>query len=103
MRIAELKNELYALEMQIDNYTEIDLLNIEVEHNKYGKGIVISQDVNKLLIKFSDCEKTFVINKKYAGRPTFENDTEIVEAMTEYDELAEKIKQLKWELQRIKI
>ena len=103
VRIAELKNELYELEMQIANYTEISLLNVEVTHSKYGKGIVIAQDVNKLLIKFDDCEKTFVINKKYAGRPTFENDTEIVEAMTEYDELAEKIKKLKLELQRIKI
>ena len=37
----------------------------------------------------------FIINKKYPVRPTFENDTEIVEAFTEYDLLLEKIKVLK--------
>ena len=46
-------------------------------------------------MKFETCEKGFIINKKYPVRPTFENDTEIVEAFTEYDSLLEKIKVLK--------
>lgn len=100
-RIAELKNELYELEMQIANYQEIDLLNVEVADNKYGKGLVVEQHVNRLRIQFSDCEKNFVINKKYASRPTFENDTEIVEIMTEYDEAFQRIEKLKRKLQNL--
>lgn len=45
--------------------------------------------------EFETCEKGFIINKKYPVRPTFENDTEIVEAFTEYDALLEKIKMIK--------
>lgn len=101
-RIFDLQQELYDLEMQIENYQNISLVKVEVEHHKYGKGIIISQDINKVLIKFADCEKTFVINKKYAGRPTFENDTEVVEAMSEYDDISERIKKVKYELERIK-
>ena len=62
---------------------------------KYGKGVVIAQQNNKVTVKFETCEKGFIINKKYPVRPTFENDTEIVEAFTEYDSLLEKIKVLK--------
>ena len=101
-RIFELQQELYALEMQIENYKTISLVNVEVDHHKYGKGIIISQDINKVFIKFSNCEKTFVIHNKYAGRPTFENDTEIVDAMSEYNDISDRIKKIKDELERIK-
>lgn len=97
-KIAELQNKIFKLEMSVEKYAPISLINVEVVHHKYGKGIIISQDINKVNIKFDSCEKVFVIHKKYAGRPTFENDTEIVEAMSEYDDINTRIKKLKSEL-----
>ena len=97
-KIAELQNKIFELEMSVEKYAPISLINVEVVHHKYGKGIIISQDINKVNIKFDSCEKVFVIHKKYAGRPTFENDTEIVEAMSEYDDINTRIKKLKSEL-----
>ena len=94
-RIAELEAELHTLEMEAEKYTYISLLNVEVNQATYGKGVVIAQQNNKVTVKFETCEKGFIINKKYPVRPTFENDTEIVEAFTEYDSLLEKIKVLK--------
>ena len=100
-KIAELQNEIFKLEMSVEKYAPISLLNVEVVHHKYGKGIIISQDINKVNIKFDSCEKIFVIHKKYAGRPTFENDTEIVEAMSEYDDINQQIKSLKEKMDKL--
>jgi hypothetical protein len=100
-KIAELQNEIFELEMSVEKYAPISLLNVKVIHHKYGKGIIISQDINKVNIKFDSCEKIFVIHKKYAGRPTFENDTEIVEAMSEYDDINQQIKSLKEKMDKL--
>ena len=97
-KIVELQNEIFKLEMAIEKYAPISLINVEVDHHKYGKGVIISQEINKVNIKFDFCEKIFVIHKKYAGRPTFENDTEVVEAMSEYDDKLQQIKKLKTQI-----
>lgn len=94
-KIAELQNEIFKLELSVEKYAPISLINVEVVHHKYGKGIILAQEINKVNIKFENCEKVFVIHKKYAGRPTFENDTEIVEAMSEYDDINQQIKSFK--------
>lgn len=97
-QIAELKDELHTLEMQKEQYENISLLNVEVFQSAYGSGIVIAQQGNKITVKFETCEKVFIINKKYPVRPKFENDTEIVEAFTEYDNLCQKIDAVKRKL-----
>ena len=94
-KIEELQNTIFELEMAAEKYAPISLLNVEVVHHKYGKGIITSQEINKVNIKFDSCEKGFVIHKKYASRPTFENDSEIVEAMSEYDDAIQQIKNLR--------
>ena len=100
-RIAEAENELHALELESEKYNCISLLNVEVHQSLYGRGIVIEQNKNKITVKFDGGEKSFIINKKYPVRPTFENDAEIVDAFTEYDLLEEKIKSLKRKLATI--
>ena len=87
--------------MQAEEYVPISLLNVRVSHPKYGDGIIVSQEINKVVIKFEDCEKLFVIHKKFAVRPTFENDTEIVEALSKYDDILREIEQLKASLQKL--
>jgi hypothetical protein len=100
-RIVELQNRIYELEMQAEDYVPISLVNVSVYHPKFGDGIIVSQKINKVVIKFETCEKMFVIHKRFATRPTFENDTEIVEALSNYDDTLREIEQLKESLQKL--
>ncbi len=68
-KIDELANEIRSLELSIEPFKEISLLNVEVFHKKYGAGTIIKQNVNQITIKFENVEKIFVIHKKYAMRP----------------------------------
>lgn len=54
-----------------------------------------------ITVQFADKTKCFIINKKYKLRPRFENDDEIVEAFTEFDDLKEQKRKLKKELNNI--
>ena len=99
-RIADLKQQIRDLEMSIEQIKEISLINVEVSHKAYGIGVVVKQDVNKITVKFADCEKTFIIDKKYTMRPTFENDEETVEAFTIYADTLKRIESLESELKR---
>ena len=55
---------------------------------------------------FSQCKaylnrflkKYWILDKKYASRPRFEDDDDIVSAFTEYGQTQEQIKQLQREL-----
>ena len=100
-QITELEKELHILELEAEKYSAISLLNVEVFQRGIGAGMVISQDINKIKVKFENCEKEYIIDKKYFMRPTFENDKEIVEIFTRYGELYQKILYLKNKLHRI--
>ena len=101
-KIDELANEIRSLELSIEPFKEISLLNVEVFHKKYGAGTIIKQNVNQITIKFENVEKIFVIHKKYAMRPTFENDTEVVEVFTLYADTISKIESLEHQLELLK-
>ena len=45
--------------------------------------------------------EAFILDKKYAARPRFENDNEIVEAFTAYGQAQEKIKRLQEQIARL--
>lgn len=100
-KINELEKEIRDLELSIEPYKDISLLNVEVYHKQHGNGIIIGQDVNNIIIRFSDVEKKFVIHKKYISRPTFENDEEVVEAFTIYADTVTKIESLERELEQL--
>jgi len=100
-KIDDLEKEIRNLELSIEPYKDISLLNVQVNHKKYGDGIIIAQKVNQITIQFSDIEKIFMIHKKYGMRPTFENDTEVVEAFTVYADTADKIESLKRQLRQL--
>ncbi|MCD8142050.1 MAG: hypothetical protein LUD83_02020 [Clostridiales bacterium] len=89
-RIQALEDAIHAIELQLEDYESISLLNVEVTQRTYGTGTIIKQEKNRITVKFPDTEKQFIIHKKYAMRPTFENDAEIVEAFTAYDDLDRK-------------
>ena len=50
------------------------LLNTEVTYSGKGTGTIISQELNKIKVRFADKESTFILDKKYPMRPRFEND-----------------------------
>lgn len=97
-KIHELEEQIRALELSIEPYKDISLLDVEVSHKTYGSGIITKQNVNQVVIQFGDIEKAFIIHKKFAMRPTFENDVEVVEAFTAYADTLEKIKSLERQL-----
>lgn len=97
-KIEELEAEIRAVEMAIEPYRDISLINVEATHELYGTGIVIEQNINKVKVKFSDCEKTFEIHKKYSKRPIFEDDKDIVEAFSVYGDGTARINRLKEQL-----
>ena len=100
-KIKALETKIRELELCIEPYTEISLLNVEVSHSKYGDGIIVGQNANRIMIRFADTEKVFVIHKKYAMRPTFENDAEVVEAFTIYADTMDEIENLKRQLKKL--
>lgn len=100
-KIDKISREIHELELSLDGYSDISLLNVEVYQPLYGKGIVIEHNINKISVKFADTEKTYVIHKKYFMRPTFENDMEIVEDLSYYADTKEKIDNLKKEQERL--
>ena len=100
-QIAELTDELHGLEMRLEQINGISLLDVEVTQNMYGKGVIIAQQGNRITVKFETGEKMFIISKKFPVRPKFENDTETVEAFTEYESLLQQIVSLKKKIAQI--
>ena len=74
---------------------------VQVSSSQYGTGTVKSQDINRITVQFEQVLKTFILDKKYAARPRFENDNEIVEAFTAYGQAQEKIKRLQEQIARL--
>ena len=93
--IAELENEIYELENKIEQYRDISLVNVEVEHYKYGKGIVEAQELNQITVQFKDYKKVLSIHKKFFKFFTLEDNDFIFEAMTEYEDVTKQIEKLK--------
>lgn len=90
-RLQDLEQELSELEQSISDYVDISLIGVQVTSGKYGTGVVVSQDINRVTVRFPDIEKSFILDEKYAARPRFENDEEIVSAFTEYGRVQERI------------
>ena len=83
--IDEVDDQIRILENQIDIYRSISLVGTHVQMKGLGTGIVIQQNANLIRVRFGDIEKQYFISRKFPMRPTFEDDAEIVDAMTEYE------------------
>ena len=83
--IGNLEAQIQALDIQLDMYRSINLVGVQVNEKLYGIGTVIAQNVNTIKVAFTAGERSYIINKKYPMRPTFEDDVQIVEAMTNYE------------------
>ena len=99
-KIDALNEEIHNLEVKADTYSEISLVGVQVTQAQNGIGTIINQEQNKIVVRFNECDKTYIINRKYSARPTFEDDEEIVDAFTEYDIICEKLRSLRSQLER---
>ena len=87
--------------MIIDDQEEISLVGVEVTDQKYGKGSIKYQQVNAVGIQFENVMKEYRIHEKFKMRPVFENDEEIVHALSVYADAYEARLKLKKELEEL--
>lgn len=100
-QIDEISDQIHALELRVAELSSISLLNVQVQHKQYGTGIVIAQKTPTITVQFEGVAKSFIINKKFPARPTFEDDAEIVAAFTEFDDLSRRLVVLQQQLTAI--
>ena len=93
-QIEALEEEISQIESTMEDCEDISLIGVQVSFPQYGQGVVTEQDVNKITVRFESVEKSFVLDEKYAMRPRFENDEEIVNAFTKLGRAQERIKAL---------
>lgn len=101
-KVAEFKGEIVELEKQIDDFYDINIIDTQVNFND-DTGIVISQVGNKVTVRFTDFEKSFVIHSKFNMRPIFENDHVIVDVFTKYGDVMTQIKRLENQIESLSV
>ena len=95
VKIAELLQKKEILENEIADTKEMSLLGVKVLHKANGEGIIVQQDDSqrsKVQVEFAEKTISLVIDRKFRMRPTFEDDEEIVEMYTRYNEVWDEIK-----------
>ena len=97
-KAAALQDELHAIALAMEPIEEISLLDVEVTLPACGVGKVISQEANRITVQFPGAARSFLISSRYALRPTFEDDAQVVEAFTRYEELLHRRERLQKEL-----
>ena len=99
-----LLDEIKQLELDIEPCKDIVLIGVQVSDKTTGAvGTIIAQKINQITVQYETGTKTYFINKKYISRPRFEDDEEIVEAFTEYDDKKVKLDALYRELARLEV
>ena len=101
-KIEALEAQIQTLDLQLDMYRSINLVGVQVNEKRYGVGTIVSQNANIIKVAFTGGEHSYLINKKYIMRPTFEDDVQIVEAMTEYEQKLANRKNLEKQLINLK-
>ena len=97
-----LLDEIKQLELEIEPFKDISLIGVQISDKATGEvGIIIEQNINKVTVQYESGIKKYSINKKYLSRPRFEDDEEIVEAFTEYDEKKTRLDALHREFARL--
>lgn len=97
-RIQQAEDELHALDVELEQYDDISLLDVEVTLSKAGTGIIVFHDHNMIKAQFPEGVKTFILHKKYPMRTAFENDEAVVDAYTRYAQLLDLRKKVQGQL-----
>lgn len=99
--VSALEEEIHKIEALIEEYSSISLVGLRVTQKIYGSGIVVHQDVNHIRVSFPSGEKNFIISSKFPMRPRFDDDEDIVAAMTDYEEKTKLLMSLKKQLSKL--
>ena len=105
-KILELEDRRIILQREINEIGEISLEGVSVSSAKYGNGIIVKQDEehrSKVTVEFPDKTLNFKIDKKFSARPVFEDDAEIVEVFSRYNQAYDEIKKIDKQLSEKKI
>lgn len=102
-RIEELETAIHQVDVRLDTYRDFSLLGVEVTQPKYGTGVVVEQNGNKIRVQFENTASSFIINNKYLQRPCFEDDGNVVDAFTVYDDLLQEKQKLEKELEKMQM
>lgn len=99
--IDAVEERIREVEEELDIYRAISLVGVQVYQKKEGYGIVVRQNVNQIAVEFETGEKAYIVSTKFPMRPTFEDDAEIVAAMTDYEEKLKELKRLQDQLKKL--
>lgn len=96
--LEELKEELNELLNELNNIKNFNIVGLDINHNKFGKGKVLSQNEFSAKIKFANEEKTLQIPFIFANNIVECNDVNITRLLKHIYELQENIKSLETEI-----
>lgn len=97
-KIASVRAAIHELDVQMEPFQAISLMNVEVYAEKYGVGYVIDQKINHITVQFAACQKKYHLHQRFFQHPSFEDDQTVIAAFTEYETLADKKARLEKEL-----
>lgn len=88
------------LEQDLSRYLEISLVNVEITSAQYGRGVVIGHNDrqhNMIIVQFDSCVKNYRLHNDVwpMMRPKFEDDSKIIQIMTEYETIWKKLKNVR--------
>ena len=97
--IAELDAKLEELKGKQTAFLQNSFVSQKVYHKTFGEGVIIEQkeDIIKVSFPESGNIKSFAIHRKFANRPTFDNDAEAITAFSEFADLRQSMIYLKQE------
>lgn len=75
------------------------MTGVRVTADKYGEGVVIGQDGNRISVRLAEEEKSYILSSRFSARPRFEDDEYIVSVFTRYGTAQERMKYICKELE----
>jgi hypothetical protein len=104
----ELNLELDSVNAELDTalierskIDDIDVVGWKIRHKVFGPGTVISQDEDRIIVKFAKGEKKFELPGAFSDGYLICEDQDIIEIFSEIDRLDKKISSLRSSINRI--
>ena len=83
----------------ISNMDEVNVKNLQVNHKKFGNGVIINQEGENIKVRFEDgSEKPFAIPSAFSSGFLTTDDTSIVEECNEIDRLEQEKQEIERQL-----
>ena len=99
--LVSLNQQLMEAESQLAALEWVSLVGTVVDTAKYGSGVVIwHEENNKITVRFDSFEQAFKIHRKYAQKPTFQDDEDVVALLSDREDLLDKIKAINRQIAR---